>query len=189
MLVAGAFDPLDHEVFQSVFGAIMTLLIAMEFIHSIIRVIERRESIIQVKTVVLIAIMALARKFIILDASTKDAAMLAALAAVMLVRGVVYWLMRDNSQTARMEDVNKPKLHAVHAMAIKEDGEQRHGCAEHHQTASRSARGPPPDREHPPYSREILAAPAGVGACLPGAAGRRLLSDASAALHHSRAAL
>src|SRR3569623_813085 len=56
--VAGAFDPLDHEVFQSVFGAIMTLLIAMEFKHSIIRVIERRESIIQVKTVVLIAIMA-----------------------------------------------------------------------------------------------------------------------------------
>jgi len=127
MLVAGAFDPLDHEVFQSVFGAIMTLLIAMEFKHSIIRVIERRESIIQVKTVVLIAIMALARKFIILDASTKDAAMLAALAAVMLALGVVYWLMRDNSQTARMEDVNKPKLHAVHAMAIKEDGEQRHG--------------------------------------------------------------
>src|SRR3569832_1436383 len=127
MLVAGAFDPLDHEVFQSVFGAIMTLLLAMEFKHSIIRVIERRESIIQVKTVVLIAIMALARKFIILDASTKDAAMLAALAAVMLALGVVYWLMRDNSQTARMEDVNKPKLHAVHAMAIKEDGEQRHG--------------------------------------------------------------
>src|SRR3569832_2915652 len=69
MLVAGAFDPLDHEVVQSVFGAIMTLLIAMEFKHSIIRVIERRESIILVKTVVLIAIMALARKFIILDAS------------------------------------------------------------------------------------------------------------------------
>src|SRR3569832_2842753 len=52
MLVAGAFAPLDHEVFQSVFGAIKTLLIAMEFKHSIIRVIERRESIIQVKTVV-----------------------------------------------------------------------------------------------------------------------------------------
>src|SRR3569832_2364222 len=94
MLVAGAFDPLDHEVLQSVIGAIMTLLIAMEFKHSIIRVIERRESIIQVKTVVLIAIMALARKFIFLDASTKDAAMLAALAAVMLALGVVYWLMR-----------------------------------------------------------------------------------------------
>lgn len=39
------------EVFQSVFGMIMTLLIAMEFKHSIVRVAQRRDSIIRVKTV------------------------------------------------------------------------------------------------------------------------------------------
>lgn len=55
LLVLDAFNPLDHEVFQSVFGMIMTLLIAMEFKHSIVRVALRRDSIIQVKTVVLIA--------------------------------------------------------------------------------------------------------------------------------------
>lgn len=38
LLVLDAFNPLDHEVFQSVFGMIMTLLIAMEFKHSIVRV-------------------------------------------------------------------------------------------------------------------------------------------------------
>ena len=54
LLVLDAFNPLDHEVFQSVFGMIMTLLIAMEFKHSIVRVALRRDSIIQVKTVVLI---------------------------------------------------------------------------------------------------------------------------------------
>lgn len=125
MLIAGAFDPLDHEVFQSVFGAIMTLLIAMEFKHSIIRVISRRESIIQVKTVVLIAIMALARKFIILDAST-NAAVLSSLAAVMLALGVVYWLIRDREdRAARAEDADKTILHAA---GFKEDGrEQSHG--------------------------------------------------------------
>jgi hypothetical protein len=42
----------------------MTLLIAMEFKHSILRVIARKERIIQVKTVLLIALLALARKFI-----------------------------------------------------------------------------------------------------------------------------
>ncbi|VTN01039.1 Uncharacterised protein [Raoultella planticola] len=31
LLVLDAFNPLDHKVFQSVFGMIMTLLIAMEF--------------------------------------------------------------------------------------------------------------------------------------------------------------
>ncbi len=55
LLVLDAFNPLDHKVFQSVFGMIMTLLIAMEFKHSIVRVALRRDSIIQVKTVVLIA--------------------------------------------------------------------------------------------------------------------------------------
>lgn len=108
MALAGALDPLDHAVFQNVFGAIMTLLIAMEFKHSIIRVVERHESIIQVKTVVLIAIMALARKFIILDTAVTDPAMLAALAAVMVVLGAVYWLIRDH-QTV-LQDHARDKL-------------------------------------------------------------------------------
>lgn len=67
LLIIDAFNPLDHKVFQSVFGMILTLLIAMEFKHSIVRVALRRDSIIQVKTVVLIALIALARKFVILD--------------------------------------------------------------------------------------------------------------------------
>ena len=62
LLVLDAFNPLDHKVFQSVFGMIMTLLIAMEFKHSIVRVALRKESIIQVKTVVLIALIALSRE-------------------------------------------------------------------------------------------------------------------------------
>lgn len=101
MLVAGVLDPLDHAVFQSVFGSIMTLLIAMEFKHSITRVIERRESIIQVKTVVLIAILALARKFIVLDTAVTGPATLAALAAVVLALGIVYWLIRDYQAASR----------------------------------------------------------------------------------------
>jgi hypothetical protein len=32
-LIAGAIDPLDHEVFPSLFGAFFTVLIAMEFKH------------------------------------------------------------------------------------------------------------------------------------------------------------
>lgn len=34
LLVTGSLDPLDHSVFQSLFGMIMTVLIAMEFKHS-----------------------------------------------------------------------------------------------------------------------------------------------------------
>ena len=94
LLVLDAFNPLDHKVFQNVFGMIMTLLIAMEFKHSIVRVALRKESIIQVKTVILIAILALARKFIILG-SDVDPANVAALAGTILALGLTYWLMRE----------------------------------------------------------------------------------------------
>lgn len=73
----------------------MTVLIAMEFRYSILRVIGGRESIIQVKTVILIALLALSRKFIILDLHETDALMLIALAAVTLALGAVYWMMRE----------------------------------------------------------------------------------------------
>jgi uncharacterized membrane protein (DUF373 family) len=97
LLILGALDPLDHRVFQSVFGMIMTLLIAMEFKHSILKVLERSSHIIQVRTVILIAQLALARKFIILDFATTSAAKLAALGFAILVLGAVYWLLKGAS--------------------------------------------------------------------------------------------
>jgi uncharacterized membrane protein (DUF373 family) len=95
LLISGAIDPLDHEVFQTLFGMVMTVLIAMEFKHSIIRVALRRSSIVQVKTVVLIALIALSRKFVVLDANATSASTIAALAVATLVLGVVYWLLRE----------------------------------------------------------------------------------------------
>ena len=95
LLLSGAIDPLEYDVFQAIFGMIMTLLIALEFKHSIVRVALRRSSIIQVKTVVLIALIALSRKFVILDSSATAASTIAALAGATLALGVVYWLMRE----------------------------------------------------------------------------------------------
>ena len=94
LLVMDALNSLDHKVFQLVFGATMTLLIAMEFKHSIVKVALRKESIIQVKTVILIAILALARKLIILEPDV-DPAKVAALAGTVLALGLTYWLMRE----------------------------------------------------------------------------------------------
>jgi uncharacterized membrane protein (DUF373 family) len=94
LLVLNSFNPLEHQVFQTVFGMIMTLLIAMEFKHSIIKVALRRDSIIQVKTVVLIALIALSRKFIILDPDIGPGN-IAALAGATLALGLVYWLLSE----------------------------------------------------------------------------------------------
>lgn len=102
LLFLEAFNPLDHEVFQIVFGMIMTLLIAMEFRHSIIKVALRKDSIIQVKTVVLIALIALSRKFIILDQEATPAK-IAALSGAALALGVVYWLLRERDDRQARE--------------------------------------------------------------------------------------
>jgi uncharacterized membrane protein (DUF373 family) len=94
-LLLGVLDPLDYEVFQAVFGEILTLLIALEFNHTLQYVVAREQSIIQTKVVLLIALLAVARKFIILDINDTSAGQLLGLAAVTLVLGVTYWLIRE----------------------------------------------------------------------------------------------
>jgi uncharacterized membrane protein (DUF373 family) len=79
-LLLGALDPLDHGAFQTVFGEILTLLIALEFNHSLQYVVKREQSIIQTKIVLLIALLAIARMLIVFDLRDVDAAQLLALA-------------------------------------------------------------------------------------------------------------
>ena len=97
-LLFGAFDPLDHEVFQAVFGQIMTLLIALEFNHTLRYVVSRHQSVIQARVVVLIAILALARKFVVLDVQQTTPGYLLGLAAITLALGLTYWLMRERDE-------------------------------------------------------------------------------------------
>jgi uncharacterized membrane protein (DUF373 family) len=101
LVLAGAFDPTDHAVFQAVFGMIFTVIIAIEFKRSLLIVIERRESVVQVRTIVLIAMLAIVRKLIILDLAKTGADQLFALAAAILALGAVYWLVRDQDRRSR----------------------------------------------------------------------------------------
>jgi len=98
-LIWGALDPLNHEVFQAVFGEIMTLLIALEFNHTLQYVVTRQQSIIQSNVVLLIALLALARRFIILDLHTVTEGQLFGLAAAVLALGVTYRLVKERQTT------------------------------------------------------------------------------------------
>src|SRR6267142_2642248 len=62
LVFSGGFDPSDYSVFQAVFGMIFTVIIALEFKKSLLVVAQRQESIVQVRTVVLIALLAIVRK-------------------------------------------------------------------------------------------------------------------------------
>ncbi|MET0314361.1 MAG: phosphate-starvation-inducible PsiE family protein [Hansschlegelia sp.] len=104
LVARGILDPAEHGVFQAVFGMIFTVLIALEFNHSILGVVKRRENIVQARTVVLIALLALGRKFIILDASAVQPLTILGLAAAVLALGAVYWLVRDQDRRERDDD-------------------------------------------------------------------------------------
>ena len=99
VLAPQGFDPTDYSVFQAIFGAIFTVIIALEFKRSLLVVAERKESIVQVRTVILIALLAIVRKLIILDLTSTDALQLFALAAAILALGAVYWLVRDQDRS------------------------------------------------------------------------------------------
>jgi len=95
LLVQDAIDPANQATFQTVFGMIMTVLIALEFKHSVLIMLKRHQNIVQARTVILIALLAVVRKFIILDLAEAPPMTMFGLAAATLALGSVYWLIRD----------------------------------------------------------------------------------------------
>jgi uncharacterized membrane protein (DUF373 family) len=68
----------------------MIVLVALELEHSIISVVAERRGMIQVRTVLLIALLAISRKVIILNAEIS-AGHIVAVASVAVAFGATYW--------------------------------------------------------------------------------------------------
>ncbi|MGJ0505093.1 MAG: phosphate-starvation-inducible PsiE family protein [Methylocystis sp.] len=104
-LVLAARGPLDYATFQVVFGMIFAVVIALEFKRSLLVVAKRSVGILQVRTIVLIALLAIVRKLIIIDLSETDPAKIAALAGAALALGAVFWLVRDQDRREQESDL------------------------------------------------------------------------------------
>ena len=98
LILPGNLDPSDYAIFQAVFGMIFTVIIALEFKKSLLVIAERQENVVQIRSVVMIALLAICRKVIILDVKETDALEIFALAAAILALGIVYWLIRDTDR-------------------------------------------------------------------------------------------
>jgi uncharacterized membrane protein (DUF373 family) len=95
LIFTGAFNPADQAQFQEIFGMIVIVIIALEFEHSLLVVLTRQESIIRLRTVIVIAML---RRFIVLDVTAVAADELLALAAAILALGIVHWLVREQDR-------------------------------------------------------------------------------------------
>jgi uncharacterized membrane protein (DUF373 family) len=94
-VLTSGLDLTNYAVFQTLFGMVFTVIIALEFKKSLLVVAERRDSIVQVRTVVLIALLAALRKLIILEPGKADPIYLFGLSAIILSLGAVFWLVRS----------------------------------------------------------------------------------------------
>jgi len=82
------------DTFRNLFAGILTVLIALEFNHSIVQVVERKQSIVQVRIVVQIAILAIVRKFILLDLQKTEAMVLIGLGVIVFSLAALHWAVR-----------------------------------------------------------------------------------------------
>lgn len=96
LVVSSEFDPGNQKVFQSVFGMIFTVIIALEFKHSLLLNLMRQKSIVRVRSIILIAMLAMVRKFIIMDLTNAAAIEIFALSSAILSLGLVFWLVKDD---------------------------------------------------------------------------------------------
>ena len=93
LILSGGLDPSDYSAFQAVFGMILTVIIALEFKKSLLVGAEGGDTVVQIRSVVAIALLAICRKIIILDLTETDALHIVALAAAILALGLIYWLI------------------------------------------------------------------------------------------------
>ena len=81
---------LETESLRDVFGSILTILILIEFNHSIALAISSRSGILQARTIVLIAILVIARKVILLDFAAATFEQMAGIGTIALAFGLLF---------------------------------------------------------------------------------------------------
>ncbi|MFZ0102334.1 MAG: phosphate-starvation-inducible PsiE family protein [Pseudolabrys sp.] len=86
---------LEKEALQDTFGHILTIVILLEFNHSIYVALTERAGAIQTRIVVLIGVLVVARKLMLQDFATLDVQALLGFGGLLLALGGLYWLLSD----------------------------------------------------------------------------------------------
>jgi len=91
----------ERELLQDIFGSVLTILILLEFNHSIALALTKKSGVIQARVVVLIAVLVVARKIILLDFKTVPLESMLGIGGMALALGVLYWLLGVEHTRAR----------------------------------------------------------------------------------------
>ena len=83
----------EAATLKETFGRILTILIVIEFSHSVHVAMTKHVGALQAKILVLITILVIVRKLILMDLATLDARLILALGGLLLALGGLYWLI------------------------------------------------------------------------------------------------
>lgn len=96
----------EKSSLQDTFGLILSVLIVLEFSHSVDISISKKTGPVMVGTVILITILVVARKLIFVDYASAGIMTLLGYCIVLLSLGVLYWLIKysDRERTPARPD-------------------------------------------------------------------------------------
>jgi uncharacterized membrane protein (DUF373 family) len=85
----------EASALKDTFGLILSILILVEFNHSIALAMRRRAGVLQVRVIILISIVVIVRKLILLDYTKITLETLVGLGGLALALGLLYWLLSN----------------------------------------------------------------------------------------------
>ena len=88
----------DRAALQDTLGFILTILILLEFNHSVFVSLTQRSGAIQVRMLVRITILVVARKLMLIDFAAADAWTLLGFGGLLLALGGLYWLISSSDR-------------------------------------------------------------------------------------------
>ncbi|EAU42577.1 hypothetical protein FP2506_07046 [Fulvimarina pelagi HTCC2506] len=92
-IFTGVGDPLEYGAFQILFDRVLAAVIALELAHSIQQMATGDHRLAQVRTVIVIGVLAVVRKLILLEVDSTSGVFLMGLAATVLALGLALFLV------------------------------------------------------------------------------------------------
>jgi uncharacterized membrane protein (DUF373 family) len=89
---------LDNAVLRDTFGSILTIVILLEFNHSIYVALKQKSGAIQVRVIVRITVLVIARKLMLQDVAATNFQTLLGFGGLLLALGALYWLISSADQ-------------------------------------------------------------------------------------------
>ena len=92
---------LNHDAFIKVFGTFMTVLIALEFNHTVLADITVKAPLVKVRAVILVALLALSRKVVLVDFKEVEYTSMIGLAVLIVAVAAAYYVLRREDEVVR----------------------------------------------------------------------------------------